>query len=387
MTDLRVPTGPAPATLDPHDEEWAAALARILDDPRRVRVHYQPIVDLQRGVVRGYEALARFPEAPEVPTAAWFEAAARLGCAGELEAQVVTAALVARPLLVRNRFIAVNLSAGALLSDEVAAALRDAPRLDSIVVELGDRSGGPDTAELRVAVDALRARGAGLAVDDGGAGYDNLDRIAGLRPQFLKLDGALTLGMPDDESRTALVRTFCDLAARFDAWIVAEGIERAEQLDALARLGVPLGQGYALGRPAPAMAEIDRDLVRRLRQRALVGVRGTGVEGLVERLPAVAADPTAVRVVLDAQPHLEHVVTVDAAGRPLGVLDRAAFERGEAPREPLCLRAQATPGDLARRAMTRPLAQRWDPVVCVDDAGAYVGVVPLERVVGVLAGA
>lgn len=401
MTDLRVPTAvpaalpapvpqPAPAQAagsGSHDAEWSAALQRILADPRRVRVHYQPIVDLQRGVVRGYEALARFPEAPGVPTIAWFEAAARLGCAGALEAQVMTAALVARPLLVRNRFIAVNLSPTALMSDEVAAALASCPRLDSIVLELTDQAVAHDTLRLRTAVDGLRARGAGLAVDDGGAGYGSLDRIMALRPQFLKLDGSVTQGIADDPSRIAMVRTLSDLAARLEAWVVAEGIESDEQLAALARLGVPLGQGYALARPAPAMAEIDRDLVRRMRQRGLGGIRGTGVEPLLERIPAVPTDPDAVRVAFAAQPHLEHVVTIDAAGRPVGILDRITFDGGCAPREPLRILAATPLADVARRAMARPLASRWDPAVCVDDAGAYQGVVPLDRVMGALAGA
>jgi len=396
MPELRVPTGAPPAfhVPDPalavapssHDAEWSAALQRILADPRRVRVHYQPIVDLQRGTVRGYEALARFPEAPDVPTVAWFDAAARLGFAGALEAQVMTAALVARPLLLRNRFIAVNLSPTALVSDEVAAALQASPRLDSIVLELTEDGGPQDTLRLRAAIDLLRARGAGLAVDDGGAGYGSLDRIMALRPQFLKIDGSVTQGIADDPSRIAMVRTLSDLAARLEAWVVAEGIESDEQLDQLARLGVPLGQGYALARPAPAMAEIDRDLVRRMRQRALSGVRGTGVAPLLERVPAVPVDPEAVRVAFSSQPHLEHVVTIDRTGRPVGVLDRVSFDRGVGPREPLRLPPATPLADVARRAMARPLAQRWDPVVCVDDAGTYQGVVPLDRVMGALAG-
>jgi len=382
-----VPAGTQPAApMTQHDAEWSAALQRILDEPRRVRVHYQPIVDLQRGAIRGYEALARFTEAPEVPTIAWFDAAARLGYAGALEAQVMAAALLARPLLVRNRFIAVNLSPTALMSTEVAAALSGSPRLDSIVLELTDQPGAHDTLRLRGAVDDLRARGAGLAVDDGGAGYGSLDRIMALRPQFIKVDGAVTQGVAHDPSRVAMIETLAELASRLDAWIVAEGIETHEQLDALVRLGVPLGQGYALARPAPAMGEIDRELAAHMRQRALSGVRNHGVERLMERVPAVPSEPDAVRQAFGAQPHLEHVVTVDAQHRPNGVIDRVSFERGAPPREPLRLPPATPVVDVARRAMARPLAQRWDPVVCVDDGGAYQGVVPLDRVLATLAG-
>ncbi len=379
MTDLRAPmAGPAQHSgrlaarpWYPQDSEWLVALQRVLDEPQRVRVHFQPIVDLQRGVVRGYEALARFAEVPGAPVVSWFEAAARLGYAGALEAQVMAAALLARPLLVRNRFVAVNLSPTALSSPEVAKVLRASHRLDAIVIELTERAGTQQLLEVRGAVDALRARGALLAVDDDGAGYGSVDHLLALRPQFLKLDGALTRGIATDSSRVAMVQTLKEVGEQLGAQLVAEGIEDERQLLTLARLGVPLGQGFALGRPKPAMVDIDRDLVGRLRREATQDERGGGVSRLLERVPAVLEGPHAVKLAFGAQQHLEHVVLVDVDQRPVGIVDRVSYGRGAPLRVPLRVALDTPVAEVARQAMARPLLRRWDPVVCVDSAGVY----------------
>lgn len=394
MTDLRGPLvetarrarRPRTESPPPQDSEWVAALQRVLDEPQRVRVHFQPIVDLQRGIVRGYEALARFSEIPGAPVVSWFEAAARLGYAGALEAQVVSAALMARPLLVRNRFISVNLSPAVLTHPAVVKALGGAHRLDAIVVELTGRADPSSLLAVRGAVDELRARGALLAAGDAGA-PGGVDDVLALRPQFLKLGGSLTRDIAEDPARVDAVEALAHLATRLDAQLVAEGIETDEQLDALAGLGVPLGQGYALARPTPAMVDIDRELVQRLRRRAASDSATAGLGRLLERVPGVPEGPGAVKLAFGAQAHLEHVVLLGAEQQPVGIIDRVAHARGAPVRLPLCVAPDVPVAEIAKRAMARPLVCRWDPVVCVGPTGAYQGVVPVERIVVALAGA
>lgn len=365
---------------------WTAALESILRHPRNIRVEYQPIVDLQRGVVRGYEALARFPEASGVGPRDWFAAAARLGCAGALEAQVMQAALVVRPLLTGERFVAVNLSPAALLSAEVAAVLAAERSLKRIVVEIVEQDDGVDEEALRPRLDALRERGALVAVDDCGAGYRSLDRVVALRPHLVKVDGALGDGDEHDPARAEMIGTLCELAAGLDAWVVAKGVETTAQLDALVRLGVPLGQGFALGRPSPMLGELDRALAAQMRRHAPGAVEAHRVESLAEHVPAVAtaAGPDAVAGTFAADRHLEHVVVLTADGCPSGVVDRPAHERGTLPRRPLCVLGAMSVTDAARRAMARPLQTRFDPVVCVDPRGAYAGIVPIDLMVAAL---
>jgi EAL domain-containing protein (putative c-di-GMP-specific phosphodiesterase class I) len=380
------PAGPAAAAR--HDEEWVAALQRLLAEPQCVRVHYQPIVDLQRGIVRGYEALARFPEAPGLTTRDPFTAAARLGFAGALEAQLLQAALVTRPLLVRDRFVAVNVSPAALLSDAVRAVLTAERSLEQLVVELVDQDDdGADGEAVTATLAELRKRGAMVAVHVAGGESRSLDRVAVLRPHFVKADGALVARIEQDEACTEIIRALCAFATRLDAWVVAEGIETGEQLDALAALGAPLGQGLALGRPVAAMGELDRDVARRMRRRSLGGTDTERIAGLGEAALVVPAQDgtTAVAGAFAADPDAEYVVVLTPDGRPGGIIDRLAHERGAVPGVPLCLDGVTPVADAARRAMARPLATRFAPIVLLDPRGGYAGVVAIDRMVGALA--
>lgn len=80
----------------------------------------------------------------------------------------------------------------------------------------------------------------------------NFDHLVGLRPRFIKVDGGLIRGVDDDPARQALIVALRHFAAQTGADVIAEGIETAAELRALRRLGVALGQGFLLGRPAAA---------------------------------------------------------------------------------------------------------------------------------------
>jgi EAL domain-containing protein (putative c-di-GMP-specific phosphodiesterase class I) len=379
------PMAPAASTPKLSDAEWADALGGILAQPQRLRVHFQPIVDLRRGIVRGYEALGRFPDSPTTPPSAWFDAAARLGCAGALEAQLLEAALVSRPLIVRNRFISVNLSPSALLSAEVAAVLREHPRLNSIIVELTRQGEPAETGVVRARLDELRMAGAGIAVDDAGPTPDSLDRLVALRPQFVKLDGHLIAGIDSDAGKVKLLEGLSDLAARMDAWIIAKGIETTAELDTLLRLGIPLGQGFALGAPGPAMTDIDAEIARHVRQRSPRMVAAQDLSTLATDSKACEADdlPGAMAA-FGFQPALEQVILLDPDARPVAVWTRMAYERGDGPAPVLSMPATTAVSEAARRAMARSLSERFDAVAVLDGEGRYAGVVAIDRLVSAL---
>ncbi len=159
-------------------------LSDVLEQPGRVRPHFQPIVDLQRGEVCGYEALARFTDWPGIPPCDVFAAADGHGMGGALEAQMVREVLEARPHVAVDRFLSVNLSPHAVMSDEVQAAFGEADRLDSVILEITEQT-DTDLDTLGAALAELRARGALVAVDDAGAGYGSLRRITALHPHFV----------------------------------------------------------------------------------------------------------------------------------------------------------------------------------------------------------
>jgi EAL domain-containing protein (putative c-di-GMP-specific phosphodiesterase class I) len=91
-----------------------------------------------------------------------------------------------------------------------------------------------------------------LAVDDAGAGVANFHHLVELRPEFVKIDVSLVRGVDTDLSRQAVVAGILHFAAAAHCQVIAEGIETEAELAMVTELGVTLGQGYLLGRPAPA---------------------------------------------------------------------------------------------------------------------------------------
>jgi len=96
----------------------------------------------------------------------------------------------------------------------------------------------------------LRDEGFRVAVDDLGSGYSNLASLAEIRPEFLKFDHHFTKDIHRQRIKQDLLGAILSFAVKMDTQVIAEGIEKVEELDALRRLGVPLGQGYYLAKPS-----------------------------------------------------------------------------------------------------------------------------------------
>lgn len=362
-------------------------LTDVLEKPGRVRPHFQPIVDLQRGEVCGYEALARFTDWPGVPPADVFAAADDHGMGGALEAQMVREVLEARPHVSADRFLSVNLSPQAALTDEVREAFADTPRLDAVIVEITEQT-DTDLDELAAVLAELRSRGALVAVDDAGAGYGSLARITALQPHFVKIDRSLVHNLDNEPAKAAVVETLSELATRIDAWVVAEGIERLEELDTLIRMRIPLGQGYAFGRPGPGMAELESELGGHIRDRYRPAARELQVATLIETVPTLPEPVSrrALEVLFDRRPGPQFIALVDGDGRPSGIVTRTGHDQQDGPVRSLMLVSGEMPlAAVGRRAMARPMARRFDPLVCCDEGGRYAGLVRIERIVDALA--
>lgn len=164
--------GPPQSPSAAGEATWATRLELVLADGASPLMVFQPIVDLQRGVVAGYEALARFPGSE--PPDEWFAAAERAGCAAGLEARAVAHALARLGDLPAGCFLAVNVSPHLLSHPRVQDAFASAGHLDRVVVELTEHHPIPDPQALAVALARLRQAGAKVALDDTGAGHAGL---------------------------------------------------------------------------------------------------------------------------------------------------------------------------------------------------------------------
>ncbi|MGX5656592.1 EAL domain-containing protein [Geodermatophilus nigrescens] len=373
-------TTPLPASFG-----WTEELARLRDRPDTLRLVFQPIVDVARGVVAGYEALARFTAADGSPSAAtpdrWFAAADAAGIGARAEAMVVERCLQLRHELPPNCFLTVNVSPHLLTDPALADLLLGAGDLTPLVLEFTEHQDVADLRPLLDLRDRLRDRGALVALDDAGSGYSGLQQLTAVRPQLIKLDRALVAGADTDDVKLALAQLLGEFGGRIDAWLLAEGVETWAETEAFARLGVPLAQGYLLGRPAEPWAVLDPEVGERLRRSALRGRLVEHVASLVEPAERVAEGATPVGA--------GSAVRVDRFGHPTGLL--LAHRRDGDPaghREaPVSLRVPASTAvaEVAQRVVTRPEASRFDPVVVVDDVGAVTGLVRVESLLSRLA--
>jgi EAL domain-containing protein (putative c-di-GMP-specific phosphodiesterase class I) len=226
----------------------------VLADPTLIRPVFQPIVDLRRSAVQGYEMLARLANDPSGTPPRWLAAAERLGMSNALEASLVAAGITAREHLPRGTYLSINVSPGALVSGDVRAVLDAAPGgLEQLVFELTDQNGVEDYDGLSTALDLVRAAGGHVAVEDAGAGYDSLQHVLRLRPEYVKLDRGLISDAHADPAKLAIIEAVGLFAERLGAALVAPGIERRAEQEMLAGLAVPLGQGYLFGRPGPSL--------------------------------------------------------------------------------------------------------------------------------------
>ncbi len=221
----------------------------VLDNGRMMMV-FQPIVDLDTELVVGFEALARFPSAPERPTETWFTEAAAVGLRQELELAAVEAALAILPEAPGEPYLSVNATPDTLSSAGLAELLASAPA-DRLVLEITEHAPVHDYEALNAAMQRMRGRGIRLAVDDAGSGFASLRHILQLAPDIIKIDNALTRNVYKDPARRALAAGLISFAAELGATIVAEGIQTRQELETLRELGVRYGQGFYLGRPGP----------------------------------------------------------------------------------------------------------------------------------------
>lgn len=235
-----------------HRESARQRVREVIEDPRRLSIVVQPIVDLRTGAVIGGEALSRFAGPPQQGPDVWFAEADDLGLGLELEMVAVSRAISQLAGLPGAAYLSVNVSPATILSDALHEALADASgSAGRIVLELTEHTSVADYAALQMALQRVRRLGVRVAVDDAGAGFASLRHILQLEPDFVKLDLALVRNIDQDPARRALAAGLLTFADQIGAKLVGEGIENERELAALLEVGVDYGQGYHLGRPAP----------------------------------------------------------------------------------------------------------------------------------------
>jgi len=219
---------------------------------------FQPIVDLQTGGVLGFEALSRGPSGTQQYSPInLFEAAAATDLVFELDRHCRRRALrTARELPPPHRLF-INVMPSSMYDPDFqgASLIRLLEGLglspERIVLEVSEQEAIENYTLFVEALQNFTQIGFSIAVDDIGAGYSGLEKIAHLNPRYLKFDMQLVRDIDRIPVKREMARALKTFADKMDSQIIAEGIEREGEQQACVDLGLHYGQGYLLARPAP----------------------------------------------------------------------------------------------------------------------------------------
>jgi len=257
-----------------------AELRRAVEE-EELLVHYQPLVALGTGEVRGLEALVRWghPVYGLVPPDEFVPLAEQTGLIVPIGRWVLQEACRRTRLWQEEHpgdpplMLSVNVSARqfrqANLADEILGVL-EKNALDPHDLQLEITEGVMVHHESAAVLQELEGLGVRVAMDDFGTGYSNLSYVKRLPVNVLKIDRSYVSGLGKNAEDTAIVHATVAFAKALGLSLTAEGIEDAEQLSRLRELGCEHGQGYHFAKPLPE-AEVSAFLAAHRRRSAPTG--------------------------------------------------------------------------------------------------------------------
>ncbi len=372
---------------------------------------YQPIVDLRRGTVLGWEALSRGPQEGAFSSPkAMFEFAEEAGALFQLERCCRQRAIEGLGGLAPEQKLFLNIHPLTLADPDFRSGetrrLLESQGLSpaNVVFEITERHSIKDFVLFHRTLDHYRSQGFQVAIDDVGTGFSGLSRLARLRPDFIKVDMGLVQGAHSNPVQRALLETMITFAEKIGSSVIAEGIENESDLSCLVSMGMHFGQGFHLGRPQRVKGGCDPQVVPRIQ-----GVRPGAarwrcafpIRQLVEDCPRVApgTKTRAVKHLLDNQPISAVVVVHD--GIPLGLVMSHHLDRqlgtpyGSAlyydravdmvmDPSPLVVEASSPVEKVARQATSREVFKLYDQIVVIEE-GRYLGTVSVQKMLDALA--
>ncbi|MFI8614201.1 EAL domain-containing protein [Acidovorax sp. NPDC077693] len=319
-------------------------LAALMQQGGHLHCVFQPLADLREGGVYAHEALIRGPEGTALHTPdALLAQAQREGILRDFELLCVFTALEQWGALGAPGRLFVNISADALVH---GVTLLGAERLGEVVrsfgvsarmlvLEITEHERVSDMPQLRQAIKAVHACGARMALDDFGDGRSSLRLWSEVKPDFVKIDKYFIHDISDHPENLQMLQAIKGIADVFGTTLIAEGIETRDDLRALRDLDIPYGQGWLLGRPAPAprvavegpALEVMQDrrvaVLPHLGQTARPGVlRSLLVVQAPTASPATSND--AVAALFHERTELHALAVVDGT-RPVALINRQQF--------------------------------------------------------------
>ena len=234
----------------------------------RMQTFFQPILSLNNGATIGYEILNRPEATKNFPTTDSF-----YDYVGESEHIFMVESFIRNLALKRyheqvkqlqenkDSFIFLNIHPQVLADPNYQARTtinllakhNISPK--QVVLELTEKKAGINYSQFMKLVEHYREQGFRIAVDDAGTGYNSLQTLLYLNPEFIKIDKSLIRNIEKSPRKQYLVELILDFANKSTTKVIAEGIETVSEYTLLREMGIDLGQGYAIGKPSGTLSK------------------------------------------------------------------------------------------------------------------------------------
>ncbi|MBX9671297.1 MAG: EAL domain-containing protein [Candidatus Obscuribacterales bacterium] len=221
----------------------------LLDD-RNFRTVYQPIIDLATEEVAGFEIFSRGPEGAFENPGDLFRVCVENNILTSVDLQCLKLCLDMSHDVAENMRVHVNLFPSTILDTPIENLLQVFPENKggrTYCVEISEQQFVGDPSFMREHVQKLRAAGILVAIDDIGFGRSSLETLIFLEPDVIKVDRTYVTGVAEDKYKRRLLKRLTNVAKSLGAEVVAEGVERREDLPVLQELGVHFAQGFLWG--------------------------------------------------------------------------------------------------------------------------------------------
>ena len=228
-----------------------------------VRTLFQPLINLKTREALGFEALTRGPQGTEYESPFMlFDIATESDLVFELDRLCRRNAISSAGELTAGQKLFVNLLPTTIRDPEfqgekMLEAL-EANNLSpsNIVLEITERLAIENYDLFLEAIKKFTDLGFEMAIDDMGAGYSGLEKIVHMNPNYLKFDLMMVRDIDTSFVKREMLKAIHSLAKKVGAGVIAEGIERVEELETLIDLGIPYGQGFLFARPTPEFVHL-----------------------------------------------------------------------------------------------------------------------------------
>jgi len=222
----------------------------------RIDAFLQPIMNIEKNEVYGYEILARIIEDGKIINAAEFiDLAEDLGMGEEIDTRVFEKGLQAKKLQkIEGKKLFFNLSSHSFCNTERMHQIPE--KLEKlgispqdIVLEITEREALPHISELSSVINELRSKGLSFALDDFGSGFSSFMYLKYLPVDYIKIEGTFVQHMAHDNRDRIMVEHIHTLSEKFGIQTIAEYVEDKQVHALLEEIGVHYGQGFHYGHP------------------------------------------------------------------------------------------------------------------------------------------